>query len=860
MNTRKTNSGNERMQGGRSRGNQRKDHYRDSGMNSFHNNNYQRQKMKNSNMMNRNDSFSKSQERFDNKDSDFPALGDSPDRRMHDRLLFVIMNMVGTKVEVTTKNGTVIEGILHGTNTESELGVCLKMAKYKTGDNSQNSSYIPNLIIMGKDLAQISVSNLELNKQERMSSRDTFKTDSAISGKTGEIFERQLQKWEPEKGNYDVSLELTDDGNEKWDQFETNEKLFGITTDYDEELYTTVLDRTKSDFKKREQEAIKIAAEIEKASTENIHLAEERGQIIDESDMDEEDRYGAVIRKPEKYGKYVPPNLRKQMEANEAHHQKQLNRDSKANTFEQKKDKDNKVKLEQKSNDIKNAKSNTTNNNSTVTTTTNNVNNKDTEKASTNSTSTITTTTTATNNNNTTTTNNNTIIPPLKGPLAKIEKKTNYDILNNKGMNQNNMQEKLYSHFRQFSKKEKEHLQQKKQAIMKREKEGIFSEFKSFSKNFKLPDFKDLPSDKDLLASADKTGKELYKTNTEKEKKETAKKDVSKKEPTNNKQPNLKKSITIPSNNEDSSNTVTLSASAASTNTTKPIQPSKPKTPVSAQVSSAIGKTDTKNDSTDHKNKNNNDNDMTVTESVNSTTSTESKSTSFKFNIEAREFKPNPSATEFVPSKSMSAKGSSQSSNEKSNIFNKRNQKGNISIHNIYVKGFLKTNNQNAKNNNNNVNQGSATWSYGSRPFKSQFSVTYDDAMYPPMDQQFGYYIQPIPYQGHPAVMRRQYIPISMQPGTISYPYVPPAYAAPMTHNRPVYPPNMMAAPMAPRIYQAPVIVPTYPTEMIPQFQMIPQQPIVIEPTMIPAAQGIPQTVFITEQMMAEVPPEQQQS
>jgi PAB1-binding protein PBP1 len=250
MNTRKTNSGNERMQGGRSRGNQRKDHYRESGMNSFHSNNYQRQKMKNSNMMNRNDSFSKSQERFDNKDSDFPALGDSPDRRMHDRLLFVIMNMVGTKVEVTTKNGTVYEGILHGTNTESELGVCLKMAKEKTNDNSQNNSYIPNLIIMGKDLAQISINNLELNKPERMSLRDTFKTDSAISGKSGEIFERQLQKWEPEKGNYDVSLELEDGSTEKWDQFETNEKLFGITTDYDEEIYTTALDRTKSDFKK----------------------------------------------------------------------------------------------------------------------------------------------------------------------------------------------------------------------------------------------------------------------------------------------------------------------------------------------------------------------------------------------------------------------------------------------------------------------------------------------------------------------------------------------------------------------------------------------------------------------------------
>jgi len=846
MNTRKTNSGNERMQGGRSRGNQRKDHYRESGMNSFHSNNYQRQKMKNSNMMNRNDSFSKSQERFDNKDSDFPALGDSPDRRMHDRLLFVIMNMVGTKVEVTTKNGTVYEGILHGTNTESELGVCLKMAKEKTNDNSQNNSYIPNLIIMGKDLAQISINNLELNKPERMSLRDTFKTDSAISGKSGEIFERQLQKWEPEKGNYDVSLELEDGSTEKWDQFETNEKLFGITTDYDEEIYTTALDRTKSDFKKREQEAIKIAAEIEKASTENVHLAEERGQIIDDSDMDEEDRYGAVIRKP---GKYVPPNLRKQMEANEAHHQKQSNRETKANTFVQKKEKDTKVKTEQKSNETKSAKPTTTTTKSTTTTNTTNLNNKENKNK-------------PVTPNTTSSTISNATISNSKEPLSKIEKKTNYnDIINNKGMNQNKLQENLANHFRQFSKKEKEHLQQKKQAIMKKDKENLISGFISFSENLKLPPLKDAPSDNDLLALANKTGKELYAMNVEKENKETPKKDIPKKESIS-KQPNLKKSITIPSNNDNSlNNNVTLSASAA-TNNSKSGQSSKSiKTPISAQVHSLSGKTD-KNDS-EHKNKSDRDNDLTVTESVNSTASTESKSTSFKFNIEAREFKPNPSASEFVPSKNMSSKGSSQSSNDKG-IFNKRNQKGNISIHNIFVKGFLKTNNQNAKNNNINVNQGSATWHYGSKPFKSQFSVTYEDTMYPPMDQQFGYYIQPIPYQGHPA-MRRPYIPISMQPGTISYPYVPaPAYAAPMTHNRPVYPQNMMGAPIgAPRYIQAPVMVPAYPSEMIPQFSnsiMIPQQQILVDPGMIPpAAQGMPQAVFITEPMM-EVPPEQQQS
>jgi len=39
------------------------------------------------------------------------------------------------------------------------------MAKEKTNDNSQNNSYIPNLIIMGKDLAQISINNFKIKKK-----------------------------------------------------------------------------------------------------------------------------------------------------------------------------------------------------------------------------------------------------------------------------------------------------------------------------------------------------------------------------------------------------------------------------------------------------------------------------------------------------------------------------------------------------------------------------------------------------------------------------------------------------------------------------------------------------------------------
>lgn len=50
--------------------------------------------------------------------------------------------------------------------------------------------------------------------------------------------------------------------NGSWDQFATNEKMFGIKTSFDEEVYTTKLDRSGPDFKEREREAQRIANEI----------------------------------------------------------------------------------------------------------------------------------------------------------------------------------------------------------------------------------------------------------------------------------------------------------------------------------------------------------------------------------------------------------------------------------------------------------------------------------------------------------------------------------------------------------------------------------------------------------------------
>lgn len=51
-------------------------------------------------------------------------------------------------------------------------------------------------------------------------------------------------------------------GGVSWDQFATNEKLFGVKTSFDEEVYTTKLDRSGPDFKERERKAQQIANEI----------------------------------------------------------------------------------------------------------------------------------------------------------------------------------------------------------------------------------------------------------------------------------------------------------------------------------------------------------------------------------------------------------------------------------------------------------------------------------------------------------------------------------------------------------------------------------------------------------------------
>lgn len=115
---------------------------------------------------------------------------------------------------------------------------------------------IPHLLIPAKEIVSLSGT---------IPKEVGFQTDTAISSAASSLkgSHRELEKWIPDDAP-DTSLDLGK--STKWDQFAVNEQKFGVTTDFKEELYTTTLDRSASDFVLREREAIRLAKEIENVS------------------------------------------------------------------------------------------------------------------------------------------------------------------------------------------------------------------------------------------------------------------------------------------------------------------------------------------------------------------------------------------------------------------------------------------------------------------------------------------------------------------------------------------------------------------------------------------------------------------
>eukprot|EP01132_Coremiostelium_polycephalum_P004968 gene4968-6189_t len=229
---------------------------------------------------------------------------------MKDRTIYMSMNLVGYNVSVQLKNGAVYDGILHSTSTDKAAGwgIVLSMARKREVPPVQvvTTPPIPLLVLEAKDFVQLTASGVILdNYKDSFTPRnDGFHTDTDISGHDGVVRERELMPWNggsDTPSNIDDSLDglgTSKSGSslDRWDQFEANERLYGVKTTYNEEIYTTSLDRHSDSYKDRITLVEKLANEIENKPSGNLHLAEERGQVVG-TDYDEEERFSSVVRK-----------------------------------------------------------------------------------------------------------------------------------------------------------------------------------------------------------------------------------------------------------------------------------------------------------------------------------------------------------------------------------------------------------------------------------------------------------------------------------------------------------------------------------------------------------------------------------
>ncbi|KAL3528598.1 hypothetical protein ACH5RR_007920 [Cinchona calisaya] len=229
-----------------------------------------------------------------------------------ERLVYLTTCLIGHQVEVQVLDGSVFSGIFHATDAEKDFGIILKMA-HLTKDGSRGQKKISDsinkppsntVIIPAKELVQVIAKGVPVtreglaNELQREKQQELL-IDSSISQSRRVEMERELERWVPADDDpVCPELENIFDGHwdRSWDQFQANETLFGVKSTFDEEIYTTKLEKGPQ-MKELEREALRVAREIEGEDTHDLHLAEERGlQLHENFDVDEEIRFSSVLR------------------------------------------------------------------------------------------------------------------------------------------------------------------------------------------------------------------------------------------------------------------------------------------------------------------------------------------------------------------------------------------------------------------------------------------------------------------------------------------------------------------------------------------------------------------------------------
>lgn len=192
----------------------------------------------------------------------------------------------GVQCTVSTNSNDTFTGIFSGLQKAKDSNLqqfYFKMVKDQSHDYvGQGAEHA--MVFSTTDIASIEIPEGQTtNKQANGASK--FRTDVDISGNLGQR-EKNLQKWEAPAGI--VAEGGLESGNSSvgWDQFKANERLFGLKTDYDENIYTTTINRNDPQYSQREREAVRLAQEIVASTSNNPHVREERG--LDDGGLDEE--------------------------------------------------------------------------------------------------------------------------------------------------------------------------------------------------------------------------------------------------------------------------------------------------------------------------------------------------------------------------------------------------------------------------------------------------------------------------------------------------------------------------------------------------------------------------------------------
>ncbi|KAF2615508.1 hypothetical protein F2Q70_00009968 [Brassica cretica] len=250
-------------------------------------------------------------------------------RHSRDSLVYLTTCMIGHLVEAHLKNGSIYSGIFHAADVKKDFGIVLKMASLvKNGTlpgHKSRSQFVrkppyKTFIIPADELVQVVAKDLSVFSDGKLKAVQSEKsvellTDSSISKSCRVDQGRELKPWVPDgeapegldnvfdkpwkryiHTYFDFMQIYLLDASGGWDQFKVNQERFGVKSTFNEEMYTTPLDRGLR-TRELEEKAGEIAREIEGEKTGDLHVAEERGlQVNEKFDTDEEAKYSAVHR------------------------------------------------------------------------------------------------------------------------------------------------------------------------------------------------------------------------------------------------------------------------------------------------------------------------------------------------------------------------------------------------------------------------------------------------------------------------------------------------------------------------------------------------------------------------------------